>query len=143
MSAKRNIAQPGSAMTSEGSTFQHPFDGPVSAGLRFLVELIAWVSGPWVAAEASLWLAIPALAVLIGLPAVFSTVGDKKHVIVPTPGPLRLVLEFGLYGVAAAAPWFVWPPGAAIAAGLGVLAAVVSGLPRARWLLAGAPPVPS
>lgn len=126
-------------MTNESSTFEHPFDGPASSGLRFSVELIAWVSGPWVAAEASLWLAIPALAILMGVPTVFSTVGDKKHVIVPTPGLLRLVLEFGLYGVAVGAPWFVWSPGAAIAAGLVVLAALVSGLPRARWLLAGAP----
>ena len=68
----------------------HPYDTPLSGGLRFAVELIAWVAGPWAAAHVALWLAVPAAAVLVGLPSVFSTRGDKRQVIVATPGPVRV-----------------------------------------------------
>ncbi len=52
---------------------------------------------------------VPALVVLIGLPAVFSTKGDKRQVLVPTPGPLRVVIEILLYAVVAVAPRIIWP----------------------------------
>lgn len=130
-------------MAKQDSTFEHPFDTPLSSALRFLVEVLAWVAGPRAAAQFSPWLIAPALAVLVGLPAVFSTVGDKRQVIVATPGPPRLAIELGLHAVAAVAPWLVWPPWAAAAAGAIVLVALLRGLPRARWLLAGAPAVGS
>lgn len=47
----------------------HPHDNPVSAGLRFAVEVIAWIAGPWAAAGISFWLWVPAALVLFGLPA--------------------------------------------------------------------------
>ena len=31
--------------------FNHPFDNPLNSGLRFLVEVVAWVAGPWAVAE--------------------------------------------------------------------------------------------
>ncbi|MDA0256878.1 MAG: hypothetical protein O3C25_03955, partial [Chloroflexi bacterium] len=97
-------------MTKQRAAFAHPFDTPASAASRFLVEVVAWVSGPWAAAQLSPWLILPALVILVGLPAVFSTVGDKRRVLVATPGPPRLAIEVGLHAVAAAAPWLVWPP---------------------------------
>ena len=81
-----------------------------SSGLRFAVEVIAWVAGPWAAGQVALWLATPALVLLVGLPSVISTTGDKRQVVVPTPGPLRAVLEFLLHVIAIVAPWLVWPP---------------------------------
>ena len=87
----------------------------------------------------ALWLAVPAVLILVGLPSLFSTVGDKKQVIVPTPGPMRVVLELALYSVAAVAPWLAWPLWAGVIADVVVVVAMVAGLRRTQWLLAGAP----
>ena len=125
------------------SAFDHPFDTPLTSGLRFLVEIIAWVSGPWAAAQQSIWLAVPVLVVLIGLPSVFSTPGDKRNVIVATPGPLRVLLELALHAVAVAGSWVVWPAWLAVAATLTVIAALAVGIRRTRWLLRGAPRAPA
>jgi len=38
---------------------------------------------------------------LVGLPSIFSTPNDKNAVVVPTPGGIRVVIEFLLYSVAA------------------------------------------
>ena len=111
----------------------------MSSGLRFLVEVIAWVSGPWAAAEVSIWLTIPVVIALVGFPAVFSTKGDKRQVVVATPGPLRVVIELLLHGVAVAGAWLVWPIWAAVIATVCVVSALGVGIPRTRWLLRGAP----
>ncbi len=116
-----------------------PYDRPASAILRFLVEVIAWVAGPWAAAEVHIVLAVPVLLVLLALPSVFSTPGDKHQVIVATPGAIRLGIEALLIAVAAAAPWVIWPTWAAGPATVIVAGAVVFGLPRSLWLLRGAP----
>ena len=126
-------------MADKHEPFDHPYDTPLSSGLRFAVEVIAWVAGPWMAGQASIWLAIPVLVVLVGLPSLFSTSGDKRQVLVPTPGPLRVALELLLHAVAIVAPWFVWPPALAVVTTLVVAAALVTGVPRTRWLLRGAP----
>jgi len=97
------------------------------------------VAGSWVAAQLSVWLIFPALLILIGLPSVFSTPGDKKKIIVATPGPLRDLLEIALHLVAVAGAWIVWPGWIACCATIIVLAAIVVGLPRTRWLLSGVP----
>ena len=81
-------------MSHSPDDFHHPHDTLVSASLRFLSELIAWVSGPWAVGVLSKWLVLPALIVLISLPAVFSTQNDKRKIVVPTPGPIRIGLEF-------------------------------------------------
>jgi hypothetical protein len=119
-----------------------PYDMYWSRGLRFLVEILAWVTGPLAAAEltGSGWAAIPAALVLVALPAVFSTPGDKQQVVVATPGPARLLIEIALYGAAVAGAWIVWPAWLGLTTTVIVAAAAVTGLPRARWLLRGAPP---
>ena len=99
-------------------------------------ELIAWA-----AADYATWLALPVLVVLIGLPSVFSTAGDKNTVVVATPGPLRVLIELGLYAVAAAVPWLVWPTTVATACTGIVLLCIVFGMPRLLWLIRGAPQV--
>jgi hypothetical protein len=126
-------------MENHQRTVMHPYDTPVSAGLRFLSELIAWVAGPWALAQFSVWLAVPAVFVLVGLPSVFSTKKDKHNVIVPTPGPVRMMIELLLYLVAAIAPWFVWSaPYAGIATGI-IVGSLGFGFPRLLWLAKGAP----
>lgn len=119
-----------------------PYDTWLSGGLRFLLELVAWVAGPWAAGTwLGGWAILPAAVILVGLPAVFSTPGDKEQVIVPTPGPVRFMLELDLGIVAAIAAWYVWPPGAAIATTVLAVLVPITGWRRARWLMRGAPAV--
>ena len=118
----------------------HPYDTVLSSGLRFLTELIAWVAGPWAASLYSNWLAVLAISLLVGLPSIVSTPNDKNTVVVPTPGGIRVAIEFLLYSVAAVAPWFVWSPGIAAATASIVFATIITGGARTRWLLRGAPP---
>ena len=126
--------------SSNKSPLNHPHDTVLSSGLRFLAELIAWIAGPWAASLYSNWLVVLAAVLLIGLPSIFSTPNDKNTVIVPTPGGIRVVIEYLLYSVATVAPWFVWSPGIAGAAATIVFAAIITGIARTRWLLRGAPP---
>ena len=122
-----------------------PYDTPASAGFRFAIELAAWVIGPWAAAEAagSVWAALPALFLLVGLPATFNTPGEKQVTGIPTPGPVRILIEAVLLAVAVGGSWLVWPVWAAILITLFGVAMVFTGLPRYRWLAAGAPDVGS
>jgi hypothetical protein len=122
------------------SPLNHSHDTVLSSGLRFLTELIAWVAGPWAASLYSNWLVVPAIVLLVGLPSIFSTPNDKNTVVVPTPGGIRVLIEFLLYSVAAVAPWFVWSAGVAAVAATIVFATIITGAARTRWLLRGAPP---
>lgn len=69
----------------EGSTSGRPDDRAASA-LRFGTEIVAWVATPWALAGRSWLLAVLSLVILIGLPTLFSTPGDKSNVIVAVPG---------------------------------------------------------
>jgi hypothetical protein len=106
------------------------------------MELIAWIAGPWAAGKLlGGWAILPAAVILVAIPAVFSTPGDKHQVLVPTPGVIRLMLELDLGLVAAGSAWYVWPPSAAILATIVVVLTPIAGWRRARWLMRGAPPV--
>jgi hypothetical protein len=133
--------QPGGE--DDGLTGPSPYDTPLSSGLRFIMELVAWTAGPWAAAELAdnALVAIPALVVLVAIPGIFSTPGDKHSVVVPTPGPVRVVLEILLFAVAVAGAWVVWPEWAASLVTLVAVGALITGHRRTRWLLSGAPPV--
>ena len=85
------------------------------------------------------WVAIPTAVVLVGMASIFSTPGDKKNVVVATPGPLRLVIELVTAAVAVAGAWIVWPTWVAVVVTAIVLAALATGVKRARWLAQGAP----
>jgi hypothetical protein len=115
--------------------FENPTDTIASAGLRFSVEVLAWVAGPWAAGSASTWLIAPTAVVLIGLVGIFSTPGDKTKIVVATPGPARLAIELALHAVVAVAPWFIWPQWAAIACVAIAVGSLAAGIPRTRWLL--------
>jgi len=124
---------------NKNSAFDHPYDTALSSGLRFLAELFEWAACAWAAAQVSPWLAILVLVILIGLPTVFSTPGDKNQYIVATPGPFRVLLELAVHAVGVACVWVVWPVWLAIIVSIIVLVAILIGLPRTRWLLLGAP----
>jgi len=126
----------------EGGPGISPYDTVASAGLRFAVEIIAWVAGPMAAAELADngWAAIPTLVVLVAIPAVFSTPGDKKQIVVATPGRFRVLIEFGLHAVAAFGAYVTWPTLLAVVAILVICGSLVAGTPRMLWLLGDAQP---
>ncbi len=117
----------------------HQHDTPTGSGFRFLTEVIAWVTGTWFAWMAHPFLGVMALVVMIGLPTVFTTSGDKKHTMIETPGSLRAMIDFLQFAVAALAPWFVLPNWTAAVCVATVAAAVFFGRKRFIWLLGGAP----
>ncbi|NND04282.1 MAG: DUF2568 domain-containing protein [Acidimicrobiia bacterium] len=130
--------------SSDGSTAAglSPFDTPASSTLRFLIELTAWVAGPWAAADLfdSGWAVVPALVLLMVLPSIFNVPGDKNIEGVPVSGTVRIAIEAFLLLVAVVASWLVWPPWAAVLVSIAAVGMVATGLPRYRWLAAGAPP---
>ena len=118
-----------------------PYDTPVSSLTRFGVELVAWIAGPWAAGEltGSAWAPLPTLVVLLGLPSVFNTPGDKNVTGVPTPGPVRIAIEVALLTAAILGAWIVWPTWSAILVSILGAAMVATNMSRYRWLAAGAP----
>ncbi|MEE8045283.1 MAG: hypothetical protein V3T49_00430 [Dehalococcoidia bacterium] len=103
---------------------------------------MAWIVGPWAAADLTgTWLmTIPALAILVALPGVFSTTGDKRHVVVAVPGRIRLLIEVILAVVAIYSALLVWTYIGGIIVSVIAIVMFVSGAARARWLLSNSPP---
>ncbi|MFD7031802.1 hypothetical protein ACFWAR_27625 [Streptomyces sp. NPDC059917] len=104
--------------------------GPDSV-LRFATELCAWVAAPWALAGWSVWAAVAGVVLLIGLPTVFATPGDKAQVIVPVPGAVTVALVLLQLVAAVVASWAAWPVWAAIA--VSALAAACLVTERGRW----------
>jgi hypothetical protein len=80
------------------------------------------------------------LAILVALPGVFSTTGDKRYVVVAVPGRIRLLIEIVLAAVAIYSAFVVWTYIGAIVVAVITVVMFVSGARRARWLLSNGPP---
>ncbi|NUR87831.1 MAG: hypothetical protein HOY71_27420 [Nonomuraea sp.] len=106
-----------------------------SAGLRFTTEVVAWVATPWALAPVSVPLAVLSVVVLIGLPTVFSTPGDKRSVIVAVPGWVTIALVLLQLVAAVWASWAAWWPWVAAIVTVLALATVVTERPRWKRLL--------
>ncbi|RKE18984.1 hypothetical protein [Streptomyces sp. TLI_171] len=104
--------------------------------LRFLTELIAWVAAPWALAPHSIALAVLADLLLIGLPTVFATPGDKKQVLVAVPGWATVGLVLMQLAAAVVAARYAWPTWAAVLTCVLAAACLVTEQPRWRRLLA-------
>ncbi|MEV4003979.1 hypothetical protein [Actinomadura sp. NPDC049753] len=109
-------------------------DTKAASVLRFLAELVAWVAAPWALAPHSIPLAVLVVVVLVGLPTVFSTPGDKANTIVAVPGSITIALVILHLAVAVAASWIAWPVPAAVAATVLAIAVTALEIPRWRWL---------
>ncbi|SDK34496.1 hypothetical protein [Nonomuraea jiangxiensis] len=109
-------------------------DDRISAGFRFAAELVAWVATPWALAPHSVPLAVLSVVVLIGLPTVFATPGDKRNVIIAVPGAVTILLVLLQLVAAVAAAWAAWNPYVAVLVSVLAVVAVVLELPRWRWL---------
>lgn len=120
--------------TTTGTTWERP-DDRVPSALRFTVELIAWVTTPWALSDRSWLLAALSVALLIGLPTLFATPGDKNHVVVPVPGVVTILLVLLQLIAAVVSSWLILPTWAATAVTLLVTATVITERRRWRWLL--------
>lgn len=127
---------------SSSTEFDNPLDTRLSAATRFSIELVAWIAGPWAAAEiaGAWWMTIPALAILVAMPGVFSTPGDKRHVVVAVSGRVRLLIEIALAAVAIVAALVVWSYIGAAVVAVVTIAMFVTGAARMKWLLSNRPP---
>ncbi|MFC9926812.1 hypothetical protein [Streptomyces sp. NPDC127190] len=123
-------------MTDAGGapTSRRPDDRAASA-LRFAAELVAWVATPWALAGYSVLLAALSVLVLIGLPTLFSTPGDKANVIIAVPGWATILLVLLQLVAAVVSSWLAWPAWAAVPVTLLVAATLVTERRRWRWLL--------
>ncbi|GAB3285778.1 hypothetical protein [Kineosporia babensis] len=108
----------------------------LSGGLRFLTELIAWVATPWALWSHSKVLAIGSVVLLIALPAIFSTPGDRPG----GDGPVAVagIVTIGLLVVqlvaATVATWVLAPTWLAVIVTVLCLLVVVTEQPRWRAL---------
>jgi hypothetical protein len=97
-------------------------------------EGVAWVATPWALADHSPVLAGIAVLLLIGLPAVFATPGDKVTVPVPVPGAVTVGLAVVQLLAAVVAAWAAWPVPVALLVWLLVAVTVYAEVPRWRRL---------
>lgn len=104
--------------------------------------MLAWVAGPWAATEiVGTWMAaIPTLAVLVALPGIFSTVGDKRHVVVAVSGRVRFSIELLLVGIAVYSAFLIWEVAGGTIVAIIAAAMLITGIPRNRWLLSNRVP---
>ncbi|WP_435221565.1 hypothetical protein [Streptomyces sp. Tue6028] len=117
-----------------GTTSERPDDRTASV-LRFATEIVAWVATPWALADYSWLLAVLSVVVLIGLPTVFSTPGDKANVIVAVPGPVTILLVLLQLAAAVVSSWVAWPLWAALVVSAMAAATLLTERPRWRWLI--------
>jgi hypothetical protein len=124
------------------STSEHPASEAATryeppAVLRFVSEIVAWVATPWALAVHSPVLAGAALLLLIGLPAVFATPGDKVKVVVAVPGTVTIGLSVLQLLAAVVAAWAAWPVPVAVVVWALVGVTIYSELPRWERLAGG------
>ncbi|MFE9250047.1 hypothetical protein [Streptomyces sp. NPDC007088] len=124
-------------MSSHAIATKKPGHTYVRGGLRFATELIAWVAVPWALWPHSALLAIGADVLLIGLPAVFSTPGDRPGGDSPVavPGIVTILLLLLQLAAATVAAWALWPTWIAAPVTLLCLIVPFTELPRWRSLL--------
>ncbi|MGV9991266.1 hypothetical protein [Streptomyces sp. NPDC003374] len=114
-------------------------DDRTASALRFAAELVAWVATPWALAGHSWPLAALSVVLLIGLPTVLSTPGDKASVIIAVPGWVTILLVLVQLVAAVVSAWLAWPAWAAVPVTLLAAAVPVTERRRWKWLLSGAP----
>src|SRR5215475_14494755 len=102
----------------------------IASVVRFATELVAWVATPWALWSVSPVLAIVAVVLLIGLPTVFATPGDKPQVIVAVPGFVTILLVVMQLVAAALFAPIAWPLPAVIVVWVLCAACVVTEAPR-------------
>ncbi|MEV6194111.1 hypothetical protein AB0M19_17135 [Streptomyces sp. NPDC051920] len=120
---------------ASGTTASGRPDDRLPSVLRFTTEIVAWVATPWALSDRSWLLAVASVVLLIGLPTVFSTPGDKANVVVPVPGWATVLLVLLQLVAAVVFSWLAWPAWAAVPATALATATCVTERERWKWLL--------
>ncbi|MFB7248750.1 hypothetical protein ACFCYX_40720 [Streptomyces populi] len=120
--------------TAAGTTASGRPDDRIPSVLRFATELVAWVAAPWALADRSWLLAVASVVLLIGLPTVFATPGDKSDVLVPVPGWVTVLLVLLQLVAAVVFSWLAWPGWAAVPVTVLAVATCVTERRRWKWL---------
>lgn len=117
--------------------FRAPGHTIVPGALRFTTELIAWVATPWAFWSLSIPLAIASVIVLISLPAIFGTPGDRPGGDAPVsvPGIVTILIVLATLAAAVISMWVIAPLWAAIITTVLSGAAMITEQPRWRALL--------
>lgn len=101
---------------------------------RFLTEIAAWVALPWAIADTSIVLGVFVGLVMVAVPTVFATPGDKRQVLVPVSGKVTIALVVAHILAALYGSWSAWPVWLAIPTTVVALMTIVTEMPRWRWL---------
>ncbi|MFI0964887.1 hypothetical protein ACH4S8_26345 [Streptomyces sp. NPDC021080] len=117
--------------TALGATASGRPDDRIPSVFRFATEIVAWVATPWALSDRSWLLAVVSVVLLIGLPTVFATPGDKSNVMVAVPGRATVLLVLLQLVAAVVFSWLAWPAWAAVPVSL--LAVVTCVTERRRW----------
>ncbi|SEM15581.1 hypothetical protein [Streptacidiphilus jiangxiensis] len=114
-----------------------PYKEPwYATALRAGLELVGWIGLPIALWDHSVLAAIGVDVLLIGVPAIFQTPGDKPGTNIAVPGWVTIVMVLAELGGGVAAAWLLfWPWLAVVVTGLAVLTCFTE-LPRWRRLLA-------
>ena len=123
-----------------------PSMGWLQAGIRFALELVmlgalgywGWSLSDNTLIQVGAAIGIPAIAAALW--GIFRAPGDTsagKPAIVPVPGPIRLLLEFALFGLAAYGLWTAVSRAAAETLLTITVLHYVMTWQRVRWLLTG------
>ncbi len=121
--------------TGPGQTALNRPDDRTPSVFRFATELVAWIATPWALSSHSWLLATLSVVILIGLPTLFSTPGDKAKVIIPVPGGVTILLVLLQLAAAVISAWVAWPAGVAVAVTLLAATTLVTERHRWHWLV--------
>lgn len=106
-----------------------------TSALRAGLELVAWIGLPIALWPHSAVAAVAVDVLLIGLPSVFQTPGDKPRTVVASPGWVTILLVLAQFAGALTAAWMLFWPWAAVLVTVLTAAACVIEIPRWRRLL--------
>jgi hypothetical protein len=120
------------AMTQSTQKYAEPW---YATTLRAGLELVGWIGLPIALWDHSVLAAIGVDVLLIGVPAVFQTPGDKPGTVIAVPGWATIAMVLAELAAAVAAAWMLFSPWAAVLVTALAAATVVTEQPRWRRLL--------
>ncbi|MGA5821197.1 hypothetical protein ACPC54_25420 [Kitasatospora sp. NPDC094028] len=105
-----------------------------ATGLRAGLELVGWIGLPIALWPHSIPLAIGVDVLLIGVPSLLQTPGDKPATVIAVPGWVTVLMVLAQLAGAVTAACLLFPAWAAVLVGLLALACCGTELPRWRRL---------
>jgi hypothetical protein len=117
-------------------TYKEPW---YATALRAGLELVGWIGLPIALWHHSILAAVGVDVLLIGVPAVLQTPGDKPGTVVAVPGWVTVLMVLGELAGAVAAAWLLFWTWAAVTVTVLALVTCVTELPRWKRLLARTP----